>query len=110
LSICGSIAEIVTRRASGRPVDTIHIRVGQLRQVVPDTLVYCWNIACADTPLAGSRLELEEIPARIKCRSCNAVSDLGDHPIMLCNTCDGADVEVITGQEFVVTALELVEV
>jgi hydrogenase nickel incorporation protein HypA/HybF len=110
LSICGSIAEIVTRRASGRPVDTIHIRVGQLRQVVPDTLVYCWNVASADTPLDGSRLELENIPARIRCRSCDAVSDLGEHPIMLCDTCDGADVEVISGQEFIVTALELAEV
>lgn len=110
LSICGSIAEIVTRRASGRPVDTIHVRVGQLRQVVPDTLVYCWNIACADTPLDGSRLELEEIAARIKCRTCDAVSDLGEHPIMLCDTCDGADVEVISGLEFIVTALELAEV
>jgi hydrogenase nickel incorporation protein HypA/HybF len=110
LSICGSIAEIVTRRASGRPVDTIHIRVGQLRQVVPDTLVYCWNVASADTPLDGSRLELENIPARIKCRSCEAVSDLGEYPIMLCDACDGADVEVISGQEFIVTALELAEV
>ncbi len=110
LSICGSIAEIVTRRASGRPVDTIHIRLGQLRQVVPDTLLYCWNVASADTPLDGSRLELENIPARIRCRTCDAVSQLGDYPIMLCDTCDGADVEVISGQEFIVTALELAEV
>ncbi|PZS17787.1 MAG: hydrogenase expression protein HupH [Pseudonocardiales bacterium] len=110
LSICGSIAEIVTRRANGRPVDTIHVRVGQLRQVVPDTLVYCWTVVSADTALDGSRLELENIKARIKCRTCDGLSDLGDYPIMLCGTCDSADVEVVAGEEFLITALELAEV
>lgn len=110
LSICGSIAEIVTRRAGGRPVDTIHIRVGQLRQVVPDTLVYCWSVLSADTALDGSRLRIENVRARVKCRRCADLSDLGDYPIMLCAACDSADVEVVAGEEFLVTALELAEV
>jgi len=110
LSICGSIAEIVTRRANGRPVDTIYVRVGQLRQVVPDTLVYCWTMVSADTALDGSRLELESVRARVRCRTCAGLSDLGEYPIMLCATCDSADVEVVAGEEFLVTALELAEV
>src|SRR6266851_1635462 len=81
LSICGSVADIVTRRAAGRGVKVINVRVGQLRQVVPDTLVYCWELVSADTPLAGSRISVEAVPARIRCRSCDQVTDVGAIPV-----------------------------
>ena len=89
LSICGSIADIVTRRAGGRAVKVINVRVGQLRQVVPDTLVYCWELVSADTPLAGSRISIEAVPARIRCRSCDQVTDVGAVPVFACGGCGG---------------------
>jgi hydrogenase nickel incorporation protein HypA/HybF len=110
LSICGSIADIVTRRAEGRSVDTIHVRVGQLRQIVPDTLVYCWQLVSADTALNGSRIDIENVRARIRCRGCAGSHEIGDHPILLCPSCDSADVEILAGEEFLVTSLDLAEV
>ena len=110
LAICGSIADIVTRRAQGRPVDTIHVRVGQLRQIVPDTLVYCWSLVSADTPLDGSHIDIEKVPARIRCHDCGSSHEIGDYPVLLCSKCDSADVEILAGEEFIVTALELAEV
>ena len=107
LSICGSIADIVTRRAEGRAVKVINVRVGQLRQVVPDTLVYCWELASADTPLAGSRISIETVPARIRCRSCDQVTDVGAIPVFACGGCGGFDAEVVSGEEFLITSLEL---
>jgi hydrogenase nickel incorporation protein HypA/HybF len=107
LSICGSIAEIVTKRAGGRVVKVINVRVGQLRQVVPDTLVYCWELVCADTPLAGSRICIEAVPARIRCRSCEQVTEIGAVPVFACGGCGGFDAEVVSGEEFLITSLEL---
>lgn len=107
LSICGSIADIVTRRAAQRQVETIHVRIGQLRQVVPDTLVYCWSLATADTELGGSVLEVESVPARVACRDCGQTTDIGDFPVFVCNTCNGVDVSVVSGEEFLITALDL---
>jgi hydrogenase nickel incorporation protein HypA/HybF len=110
LSICGSIAGIATRHADGRPVDTIHLRIGQLRQIVPDTLVYCWSMVTTATELEGSRLDVDYVPARIRCRSCGNAEELGDYPVMLCSACDGADVDVLAGEEFLVTSLDLAKV
>jgi hydrogenase nickel incorporation protein HypA/HybF len=107
LSICGSIADIVTRRAAGRAVKVINVRVGQLRQVVPDTLVYCWELVSADTPLAGSRISIEAVPARIRCRSCDEVTDVGAIPVFACGGCGGFDAEVVSGEEFLLTSLEI---
>jgi len=107
LSICGSIADIVTRRAAGRAVKVINVRVGQLRQVVPDTLVYCWELVSAETPLAGSRISVEPVPARVRCRSCERVTDIGAVPVFACGGCGGFDAEVVSGEEFLITSLEL---
>ena len=109
LSVCASIADIVTRRAAGRAVSVINVRAGQLRQIVPDTLVYCWGLLCEDTPLAGSRIVVESVPARIRCRSCGNEADVGDLPVFACAGCGGIDVEVVAGEEFLVTSLELAE-
>lgn len=110
LSICGAIAGIVSQRAGDRRVETIHVQVGQLRQIVPDTLVYCWGMVTADTPLDGSRIAVENIPARIACRRCLSTYEVGDHPVFVCSACSGADVEVVSGEEFLITSLDVVEV
>lgn len=108
LSICSSIADIVARHAAGRPVSVIHIRIGQLRQIVPGTLVYCWDLVSAGTPLAGSRIEVEPIPARIRCRACSTMSQVGDLPVFTCG-CGGTETEILSGEEFLITSLELAE-
>jgi hydrogenase nickel incorporation protein HypA/HybF len=109
LSICGSVADIATKHAGGRPVDVVHLRIGQLRQIVPDTLAYCWSMVTMSTELDGSRLEIEYVRARISCRTCGQVSEFDDFPILLCTACDSADVEVLAGEEFLMTSLDLVK-
>jgi hydrogenase nickel incorporation protein HypA/HybF len=109
LSICGSIADIASRHAGGRAVKVINVRVGQLRQIVPDTLTYCWELVSADTSLAGSRICVESVPARIRCRSCEHVTDVGALPVFVCGGCGGFDAQVVSGEEFLITSLELGE-
>jgi hydrogenase nickel incorporation protein HypA/HybF len=107
LSICGSIAGIASRHAKGRPVRTINVRIGQLRQIVPDTLVFCWELVSADTPLAGSRLAVESVPARLRCRACDTTADVGDLPVFICASCGATDTEIVAGEEFLITSLDL---
>jgi hydrogenase nickel incorporation protein HypA/HybF len=109
LSICSSIADITTRHAAGRTVKVINVRVGQLRQIVPDTLVYCWELVSAGTTLEGSRISVEQVPARIRCRSCERVAELGDLPSFACGGCGAIDVEIVSGEEFLVTSLEVAQ-
>lgn len=108
LSICRSIVDIVARHAAGREVRAVHLRVGQLRQIVPDTLVYCWGLMNEESPLAGSTLEVESIPAALRCRSCAATTAISA-PVLVCGTCQGTDVEIVAGEEFLITTLDLAE-
>ena len=107
LSICGSIADIVVRRARERRVETIHLRIGQLRQVVPDTLTYCWQLVSSGSELDGSVLDVETVRARISCQDCGQTSELGDLPTFVCASCHGVSVSVVAGEEFMITALDV---
>jgi hydrogenase nickel incorporation protein HypA/HybF len=109
LSLCGAIADIVTRHAGGREVRTIHLRIGQLRQVVPDTLAYCWSLVTVDTALAGSLLDVDHVPVRLECRSCGRPFELGAEPVFACPARAGTDVQVVGGEEFLITSLDLRE-
>ncbi|MCM3921399.1 hydrogenase maturation nickel metallochaperone HypA [Frankia sp. AiPs1] len=110
LSICRSVADIVARHAAGRRVTRVHLRVGALRQVVPATLVYCWELAHDGEPgtavLAGSVLVVEAVPAGVRCRRCGAHSELAV-PILRCAGCGTTDVVLVSGEEFLVTSFEV---
>ncbi|WP_250291369.1 MULTISPECIES: hydrogenase maturation nickel metallochaperone HypA [unclassified Frankia] len=108
LSICHAIAGIVLEHAGDRPVRAVNIRVGQLRQIVPGTLVHCWSLVSQDTALDGSRLRVESVPARVRCAGCGHSWTLSA-PVMRCGRCGGQDVSVLHGEEFLITSLELGE-
>jgi hydrogenase nickel incorporation protein HypA/HybF len=108
LSICRAIVGIVGRHAQGRPVRTVHVRVGQLRQIVPDTLVYCWSLVTDGTGLGGSELAVESVGLSIRCHGCDHTATL-DAPLMICPECGGSAVTVLTGEEFLITTLDLAE-
>lgn len=107
LSLCGSIAEIVRRRADGRRVETIHLRIGELRQVVPDTLTYCWMVVTDETPLAGSELDVERVAGRVRCEACADERNLGGELDFACSSCGQPAMTVVAGEEFLVTSIDV---
>lgn len=109
LSICRSIADIVHRHAADRTVEIVRVRIGELRQIVPETLVYCWSLLTESTPLAGAELQVERIAAAIRCRHCAHTTTLHE-PVLVCGACAGTEVEIVAGEEFLITSLELAEI
>ncbi|MGH3612791.1 MAG: hydrogenase maturation nickel metallochaperone HypA [Pseudonocardia sp.] len=109
LSIAQAIAQKVRERAASRAVSAVAIRVGHFRQVVPDALEFSWTMITQGTPLEGCRLGIEQVPATVHCQNCDSTTVL-DLPILLCGSCEGANVTLVTGEEFMVVSLELSEV
>ena len=107
LALCGAIADIVTRRAGARRVAAVHVRIGELRQVVPETLAFCWTMVTDGTDLAGAELEIERVPTVLHCRACDQSLPMSGGFAIACAACGSFDVEITTGEEFDVTALDL---
>jgi hydrogenase nickel incorporation protein HypA/HybF len=108
LSIADSIVRIAAKHARGRRVERVVIRVGALRQVVPDALGFAFELVSQGTLLDGAVLELEPVATAVECRGCGAESELTRFPLA-CAACGSWDVEVIRGEELSVDSLDVVE-
>lgn len=106
LSICSSMVGIVREHAAGRGVRTVHVRIGEMRQIVPDTLVYCWSLVTERSELEGVELRVERVPAKIRCTGCGREQVLDDLAFV-CGSCSGRAVDLIEGDEFLITSLDL---
>ena len=108
LSLAGAIVDTALRHASGRPVGVVAVRVGRLRQVVPGSLPFYFEIVARGTPCEGARLELTEVELRLRCEDCATEWEPAD-PLFRCPGCASANVSVIGGDELSVDYIEVTE-
>jgi len=104
LSLASAIVDTAERHADGKPVRVISMRVGALRQVVPESLELYVDIVGRGTVCEGARLELELVPARLAC--CGGE---WEPPSFRCPVCGGGG-EVVSGDEFLVESIQVEEV
>jgi hydrogenase nickel incorporation protein HypA/HybF len=106
LSIGSAVVATAVRHAAGRPVTRVRVRVGALRQVVPDSLRFYFEVVARETPCEGAVLELELIGARLRCEECET-EWATDVPAFRCPACAGADVTVVAGDELEVESIDV---
>jgi len=92
LAIAQSMVEISRRHARGRRVTRLEVRVGHLRQVVPESLTFALELVAQGTELEGAELHIEHVPAAGTCRDCGSTVPLPDFPLM-CSACGGLDLD-----------------
>jgi hydrogenase nickel incorporation protein HypA/HybF len=111
LSIAMSIVELAEAEATRRgvQVEAVHLKLGALSGVVKEALLSCYEMACDDTPLQGSRLIIEEAPVVIFCSKCRAERPLSSIQLFCCPECDTPCSEIVHGKELEVVALEIKE-
>jgi len=107
LSLCQAIAGVVRPHAAGRRVDVVRLQVGALRQVVPETLTFCWGLVRDHADMPEAELELELVAAEVACRACGRQSRIESRWSVYCPVCDSADVTVVRGEEFLVTSVDV---
>ena len=105
LSITQSVVDAACERAGGRPIRSIRVQVGALTAVVPDAMLFCFDLVTEGTPAQGARLDIEPAAGGAHCASCDTDFALAD-PILLC-PCGSADVAVTAGRELRILSMEV---
>jgi hydrogenase nickel incorporation protein HypA/HybF len=108
LSLSSAIVGTAVKHAAGRRVSEVNVRVGRLRQVVPDTLEFYFEFVARGTLCEGARLEQEVLDARLRCRPCDTEWGI-EIPAFRCPTCGGSEIVVASGNEFEVESIEVEE-
>jgi hydrogenase nickel incorporation protein HypA/HybF len=84
----------------------VKLEIGCLSAVMPDAIRFCFDVCAADTPLAGARLEIDEIQGRARCDRCGrefALTALAGR----CPSCGEAGLQVIAGRELNIKEMEV---
>ena len=94
------------RRQGWSGVSRVTLKVGKLRQVVPEAMVFCFEVASKGTSVEGASLEIEEAPLVSRCTRCGEEwSD--SESLGLCPFCGSVDVEVVQGMELLLESVEV---
>ncbi|MFZ3215987.1 MAG: hydrogenase maturation nickel metallochaperone HypA [Candidatus Acidiferrales bacterium] len=101
------MAEEESRRRGGLHVTAVHLRLGLLAGVVKDALLSSYEMACADSPLQGSQLIVEEVPGAVYCPACNARRPVLSSEWFCCSACGSLASEIVQGKELELVSLEV---
>ncbi|HLA81135.1 MAG TPA: hydrogenase maturation nickel metallochaperone HypA [Thermoleophilia bacterium] len=109
LSITQALVEQVdaVRVANGGGrVIAVEVRIGAWRQVVPEILLTYYESLVRDTPLEGSRVDIENVPAAARCGKCATVFPVSDAWVV-CPDCASPGGTMLGGQELDLVGVEL---
>ena len=94
------------RVAGASRVHLVRLRIGALSGVVPEALQFAFEALTPGTPAEGSRLVIEDVPARFWCQKCTqefAADDL----LAECPKCHEPSGDLRAGRELELMSLDV---
>jgi hydrogenase nickel incorporation protein HypA/HybF len=105
ISYCEGVVEAVERRAGGRPVARIGIRVGSLHRIVDDAFEQSFQLVAAGGPAEGATTEVVTVPADGVCADCRTSFESFE-PAYACPSCGSLAVSFSGGDDLVLEWIE----
>ena len=102
--LCEDILGAVERRADGRRVSTVRVRVGAMHRVDEPSLAQAFSLVAAGTVAEGAAIEVVPVPTTIACRDCGARTATHD-AFGVCPACGGTDLDTTGGDELVLESI-----
>jgi len=105
LRIAQEIINITQREMFARKLNKISkigLKIGALSGIDPEALSFGFEASIVDSELAGARLEIEFIPVKGRCNSCQADFEIDDF-VFICPKCGSSDITVSEGEELNIT-------
>lgn len=103
--MCDGIVEAVQRRAAGRPVARVRVRIGTLHRAVEAAFQQAFAHAAEGTEAEHAAVELVVIPVSATCLACGVVAESNDI-IVVCPDCGSTDLDLTAGEELILESIE----
>lgn len=108
LYVTEQILDIAIKHASqaqAKRVTDIYLVIGQFSSIVDDSVQFYWNMIAKDTMAEGANLHFERRPAEFLCRECNHRYSPDQN--LVCPMCTSLSVDVTSGEEFYLDAIDV---
>jgi hydrogenase nickel incorporation protein HypA/HybF len=107
LGITRNIVAIVGDAAKGRAVRRVTLEVGKLSGVMPDALLFCFDVVAKGTVLDGATLDIREIAGRARCDHCR--EEFETATLVTPCVCGSRQLTRLAGEELKIKTMELEE-
>jgi hydrogenase nickel incorporation protein HypA/HybF len=99
------ILEAVERRAAGRPVARVRVRIGTRHRASAEPMQQALELVGAGTVADGAVLDLVQVPVTSTCLACGTTHE-DPEVLPACPACGGVMIEHSGGDELVLESLE----
>ena len=99
------ILDDIIKKEKIKKIDKINLIVGEMLQIVPETLVFAFDAVKKGTKCENAKLNIEIQPITIKCNICKRNIELNKDQY-ICPQCKGNDFKIISGKEFIIKSIE----
>lgn len=109
-SLALSILDTVTRKCSEggyQIVESIHLRIGRASGVLPEALLFAFNVLKADSIACSSKLIIEHVPVGGTCNCCGETFHTDEYYVIKCPWCGAAELSVTNGFEMDIVEMEV---
>jgi hydrogenase nickel incorporation protein HypA/HybF len=108
LGLCEGVLEAVERRAAGRRVTRVRVRVGARHRVVSSAFDQSFALVSQGTVADGAAVDLVTVPMTVRCLDCGNETEASD-ALAACPACGGLDIETEGGDELILEAIHVEE-
>jgi hydrogenase nickel incorporation protein HypA/HybF len=105
LALMESLVEAVIEQLGTRRIARVRVEIGRLAGVAIEAMRFSFDVCASGTPLEGAELEIVEIAAIGRCRTCSAEQALLSFGAPC--TCGSFDRELVRGDEVRLAEVEV---
>jgi hydrogenase nickel incorporation protein HypA/HybF len=97
-------------------VSVVHVEIGEFTFLLPDQLIFNFEIASKNSILEGAELRIKTVKGRLKCNDCGFEGESEVDPDipnqiavfapMKCPQCNSSSTKITGGKDFVITSIE----
>jgi len=88
-----------------KSISKVHLKMGALRQIVPEFLKFAFTTVAKGTIAEEAELVIEIIPITVFCQNCQQKFKVEENAY-LCPNCESTKLEILTGKEIVLESIE----
>jgi hydrogenase nickel incorporation protein HypA/HybF len=108
LSISENILNIVENEAHKhnlKRIKEIIIKTGEISDIIPENLEYCFEIISKGTVAEGAKIIVEKLPIKILCLDCGKEFTIKKSNLQ-CPECNSKNLKLTGGNEFFIESME----
>lgn len=108
VSIAKNIIEIIKAEMPKHnltQIDSIKICIGNMSHIMPDALIFAFELLSEGTQFENAKIVIEKIPTKGQCRNCGNEFIIDDI-LGNCPKCGGVYIDIISGKELEILEFE----